>query len=155
MMAPLGRRLQAVVSPAMVGVLLLAGLVAAASGQAQSLAPRLSSDSDIATAGFFRLSWETDAAQVELQEANDAAFSHAHTYYKGADRAAVVSGKANGTWYYRIRAIDEGQAGPWSSALLVTVAHHSLSRALLFFAVGLLVFVAIAVVVIRGAGESA
>jgi hypothetical protein len=155
MMASLDRRFRGTISHLRVPALLLACLLTATSGQAQSPVPHLSSNSDIATAGFFRLSWETDAAQVELQEANNDTFSQAHTYYKGADRAAVVSGKANGTWYYRIRAIDEGQAGPWSSALLVTVAHHSLSRALLFFAVGLLVFVAIAVVVIRGAGESA
>ena len=155
MMALPGRRFRGASSRLMAAALLLACLLTATSGQAQSPAPHLSSDNDIATAGFFRLSWETDAAQVELQEANDDSFSQAHTYYKGADRAAVLSGKANGTWYYRIRAIDEGQAGPWSSALLVTVAHHSLSRALMFFAVGLAVFIAIAVVVVRGAGKTA
>jgi hypothetical protein len=155
MMAPFTSRVRGGFPRFMAAALLLAGLLAVSTGQAQSPAPHLSSDSDVATAGYFRLSWETDAAQVELQEANDGAFTHAHTYYKGADRAAVVSGKANGTWYYRIRAIEDGQAGPWSSAALVTVAHHSLSRALLFFAVGLAVFIAIGAVVIRGARKSA
>lgn len=155
MMAPYTSRARGVIPRFMAAALLLVALLAVSSGQAQSSAPRLSSDNDVATAGFFRLSWETDAARVELQEAKDSAFETGHTYYSGPDRAAVISGKSNGEWYYRIRAIEDKQAGPWSSPLRVTVAHHSLSRALLFFAVGLVVFIAIGAVVIRGARSSA
>jgi hypothetical protein len=129
---------------------LLLFLLPPVASQAQSSVPQLSSDSSVATAGFFRLSWDTDAAQVELQEASDNDFRSARTYYKGADKAALISGKPNGDWYYRIRALQGDVPGPWSEPLLVTVVHHPLSRALLFFGLGLAVFIAIVVLVVRG-----
>lgn len=117
---------------------------------AMASTPRLSSDSEIATAGFFRLSWETDAARVEVQEATSTDFQDAKTVYTGRDRAAVMSGKSNGTWYYRVRGLSQVQAGPWSQAVAVTVAHHRLSRALMYLLLGVIVFVAILTMVVRG-----
>lgn len=122
--------------------------------QDQQPVPRLASDSDIASAGFFRLIWETDVERVELQESKHASFKNAHTYYKGPDRAIVISGKPDGTWYYRIRTTGKGAAGPWSEAVLVTVDHHSLTRAIGFFVLGLIVFLGILIVVIRGARQA-
>jgi hypothetical protein len=58
----------------------------------------------------------------------------------------MISGKSDGHWYYRIRS----GAGPWSEPLLVEVAHHSLARGLGFFALGLCLFIAITVMIIRG-----
>jgi hypothetical protein len=116
--------------------------------------PRLSSDTDVATAGFFRLTWETDADRIELQQASKGDFRKPVTLYIGSDRASVVSGKPNGTWFYRIRAINDGQPGPWSKPVKVTVAHHSLYRAFTFLSLGIIVFISIVVVVIRGSRES-
>ena len=131
-------------------MLFLASLFAAKTLQARDAAPHLSSNTDVATAGFYQLSWETDAGNIELQEATQSSFHNPVTYYKGADRATVISGRPNGTWYYRIRAIGAGQPGPWSEPVKVTVAHHSLSRALMFLSLGIIVFVAIVVMIVRG-----
>lgn len=120
---------------------------------AQDAAPRLRSDSDVATAGYFRLSWETDAARAELQEASSPEFHNPVTAYLGPDRATVFSGKPNGTWYYRVRALGNPHAGPWSEPVAVVVAHHSLSRALMFLALGIFIFIAMVLLVVRGPGK--
>jgi hypothetical protein len=125
-------------------------LFTVATSRAQAAVPQLSVDKDIATAGYFRLSWESDAPQVELNEATNPEFRNALTPYRGPDSATVISGKPNGIWYYRVRAVNDADPGPWSETLAVTVAHHSLSRALLFLALGVLVFVAVVVMIIRG-----
>lgn len=138
------------VQPLMALMLIAAGLFAAEAAQAQDTVPLLSSNTDVATAGFYQLSWQTDAGNIELQEATQAAFHNPTTFYKGADRATVISGRPNGTWYYRVRAIGAGQPGPWSEPVKVTVAHHSLSRALMFLSLGIIVFVAIVVMIVRG-----
>lgn len=114
-------------------------------------APVLASDTDTATAGFYRLTWETDARRVELQEAATPDFRAPRVFYEGADRATVISGKPDGTWYYRVRALDGTDSGAWSPVLAVRVEHHDLSRALTFFAIGFTLFVATAATVMRGA----
>ena len=136
----------------LMGLLLLMGLTAIAPAQTLLPVPRLSSDTDIATAGFYRLSWKTDKiTQVEVQEADNPAFNDASLQYQGPDDASVISGKANGTWYYRARVLRDQQSGPWSDVVKVTVAHHPLSRAFMFFGLGVVVFVATLLMVIRGA----
>lgn len=132
-------------------VLLLLWLISAGAAQARGAAPRLASDLDISTTGAFRLTWETQAERVELQESDEPAFQRPRTIYRGPDRASVISGKPNGTWHYRIRALAGDAAGTWSAPLSVSVAHHSLVRGLMFFALGLMVFVATVWLVIRGA----
>jgi len=118
--------------------------------QAQTAAaPRLSVDNQIATAGFFRLNWESDAEIFELQEASSPGFKETTTPYSGPDRATVISGKPDGTWHYRIRASVNGQPGSWSNPVAVTVAHHSLARALMFLVLGFIIFVAIVLTILR------
>lgn len=118
-------------------------------------APKLSSDTDTATAGFFRLSWTTDVGRVEVQEADNPEFLDANTSYMGFDRATLVSGKPDGIWYYRIRAWDEAVPGPWSAPVSVSVAHHPLSRAFTFLGLGVIVFIAIVLMIVRGPGKTA
>jgi hypothetical protein len=118
-------------------------------------APRLSVDNNPATAGFYSLSWEGGNAQVELQEATEPGFDHPVTAYTGPDRATVVSGKPSGTWFYRIRALDNQRVGSWSEPLTVTVAHHSLPRALLFLGLGVTVFIATVLMIVRGSDKTA
>ena len=119
---------------------------------AQDAAPRLSSDTDIATAGFYRLSWEMDnAGRVELEQADNPTFTDAVLRYRGPDRASVISGMPNGEWYYRVRTVGKLGAGPWSKSVAVTVTHHPLARALMFFALGVVVFLATVVLILRGA----
>ena len=116
--------------------------------------PRLSSNIAVASAGFFRLNWETDAKLVELQEAKNPSFQDPHSVYFGPDRATVISGKSNGTWYYRVRAANDTQTGPWSEPVPVVVAHHSLSRALAVLSIGIVVFLATVLMIIRRTEKS-
>jgi len=133
----------------------LAGPPLSASPAPDAVAPRLSVDNSLATAGFYRLSWETGNERVELQEAIKPGFEHPATAYTGPDRATVISGKPSGTWFYRIRALDNQRVGPWSEPLTVTVAHHSLSRAFLFLGLGVMVFIATVLMIFRGSDKTA
>jgi hypothetical protein len=134
--------------------LLLLCLLITAPVQAANHAPKLSSDHVVASAGFFRLSWQTEARRIELQEANNPNFDNAKTLYRGPDRNSVISGKANGQWFYRVRALDadkpDSQTAVWSDPVTVQVAHHDLSRALMFLSLGALVFIGIVVLILRG-----
>lgn len=109
---------------------------------------QLAADSEVSTAGFFQLTWESNGP-VELQESQDPDFARAEVVYTGADTARVISGKPDGSWYYRARAAAVDGAG-WSEPVKVTVRHHPLARALAFFAVGATVFTATLVLILRG-----
>ena len=122
--------------------------------------PVLSSDQSIATAGYYQLSWRapvTDqirdkSAGYILQESDSPGFAAADTIYKGMDTARVISGKPDGNYFYRIR-LDHSGAN-WSAPIQVTVSHHPLSRAFLFFFIGALVFILIIVAIWRGTASS-
>lgn len=107
----------------------------------------LHSDTEKATAGYFRLSWSVQDAgsiasiEFQLQEAANAQVSVGQIVYQGPDLARVISGKPDGDYYYRIRMIKDGESpSEWSDVIRVTVAHHSLTRAMSFFLAGALVF---------------
>ena len=111
----------------------------------------LISDTEVASAGYFTLSWEADKQAIELQEADNAEFAHAKTLYRGQDSATLVSGKPDGQWFYRLRRLD---SDAWSQTIDVEVAHHPLSRALAFLGVGILVFAAVAAVIVVGVRQT-
>ncbi|AEG01587.1 hypothetical protein [Methylomonas methanica] len=137
------------------GILLLA-LQFPGLAQAQQQAPRLFSDTQTATAGYYRLNWESADIDpvVELQQADNPAFTDADIRYRGHDGASVVSGMPDGEWYYRARSITGGKVSPWSDTIAVKVAHHPLSRAWLFFGLGTLVFAATLLLIIRGTEQN-
>jgi len=124
----------------------------AASSQAMANPPTLQSDSELATAGYYRLSWEGIAtSDYLLQEASDPDFTNVKTLYEGPDTASLVSGRSNGVYYYRVRTIDQSEdPGAWSNIAKVEVTHHPLSRAFMFFALGAIVFFATLIVVVAG-----
>jgi hypothetical protein len=119
---------------------------------------RLASDTDVATAGFYRLEWQGDGAgaaatgdRFELQECTRADCADAVPLYRGPDLATVISGRRDGTRYYRVRAVpDDGDRAGWSNVVEVTTAHHPLSRALAFFTAGALVFALTLGLILRG-----
>lgn len=123
---------------------------------AQSLAaPGLASDTDVATSGFFRLTWDATAGlESELQEARSPDFEDAQQRYSGTDRARFVSGKADGHYYYRVRSFNDTHPSPWSRTVVVEVRHHPLWRAFGFFSLGALVFLATVWLVLRRHRES-
>ena len=115
----------------------------------------LESSSDRATAGFFRLSWapvqidDADGLEYQLQVSSDAEFSQPGHVYQGPDLARVISGKSDADYYYRIRAIKDSETMTgWSDSIKVTVAHHPLSRAAMFFVAGAIIFVSLLVFII-------
>jgi hypothetical protein len=123
-------------------VLLVAGLSVPAP---RATAVELESSTELATAGFYRLNWETETqseTEFELQEASTPGFADARTLYRGPDLATVLSGRADGPYYYRVRTTGAAGVGQWSEPVHVTVEHHSLARAFGFFAAGAVVFLA-------------
>jgi len=136
--------------------LLLAFSVPVQSGEVPVLEASSSVDKP-ATAGFFTLTWSADSAtRFEIQEAGNRDFSDARRRYLGSDQATTVTGKRDGTYYYRARVVAAtGQPGTWCEPVAVRVAHHSLERAWLFFGIGAVVFIASLIVILRGAGRVA
>jgi hypothetical protein len=130
--------------------LVLIGALVPGTIYAQYQAPRLFVNNTIATAGFFRLQWETQSKQVELQVATNPEFQNPTTAYIGPDRATVISGKPDGTLYYRVRALDTPKPSPWSESVIVEVRHHSLPRALMFLTLGVLVFLITVTMIVLG-----
>jgi len=135
---------------------LLACVCLGSGGQAFA-APVLVTDTGLSTAGYYRLSWVEDGGRdFELQEASSDAFSIPRTLYQGPDTATLLSGRADGTRFYRVRDLQaDGTASPWSNTVEVRVGHHSLTRAFLFFSVGLAIFLATLLTIIRGHREDA
>ena len=97
------------------------------------------------------MSWSAQDAsprQYELQQAFDETFSDPHVVYLGPDKATVISGLPNDRYFYRVRATDQGD---WSERVQVDVKHHSLTRAISFFTLGAVMFIALMVVLVSGA----
>ncbi len=120
-----------------------------------AFAVELHSDTAVATAGYYQLTWDADTDQktpiFQIEEATNPTFSDATVLYQGPDEATVVTGRDNGHYYYRARVVGaQGKDGQWSATTDVIVKHHSLARAFSFFAVGAFVFIAIFVAVVAG-----
>ncbi len=116
--------------------------------------PQLNANTDLATAGYFQLSWEANvqSAPYVLQQSLTPSFSNSTTIYVGTDTASVRSGLSNGTYHFRLL---DGEGMP-SNIVTVQVAHHSLTKAFSFFALGVLMFVIlVAVLVSASRGEEA
>lgn len=76
--------------------------------------------------------------------------------YRGPDRATVLSGMSDGARIYRAGEIGaDGEILAWSEPVTVEVAHHRLSRALGFFAVGAVVFFSTLALIVHGARSRA
>ncbi|MES9945375.1 MAG: fibronectin type III domain-containing protein [Candidatus Thiodiazotropha sp.] len=110
-------------------------------------APSLSND------GRVVVSWESPSdGRVHIQHAQDEAFSSPSTLYRGNDSASVITGLVDGEYFYRGRMERaDGTFSDWSPRVNITVEHHSLFRALSFFLLGCVVFVATLLLIILGA----
>lgn len=115
----------------------------------------LRSDTEIATAGYFQLHWNganTNAESFLLQESDDPDFHSYKVIYKGKDLARVMSGKPNGDYYYRLITSDNKNSLS-SNILKVTVTHHPLIQAVLFFITGAIVFISILILIYKGSRQ--
>lgn len=121
--------------------------------------PLLHSNTAVATAGYYQLKWHLPGGRetvFELQEGARRTFKHPQELYRGEDLARVLSGRPNGEYFYRIRAIGaDGRPGPWSRTVHVRVDYLPLSRAFMFFGMGALVFVATLFVILHGLRRAA
>lgn len=91
------------------------------------------------TDGVYQLEWN-GAGRVRLDEATRPDFGDAVVIYEGTDRATTLSGRADGVYHYRLVSLDRPGGAGGRPPIQVEVAHHSLSRALAFFTLGLVVF---------------
>jgi hypothetical protein len=111
---------------------------------------RLEADTEVATAGYFQLRWSAGGS-IELQESRSPEFKAPRAVYVGPDTARVVSGKPDGAWYYR--AAPTASNGVFSNTVKVTVRHHAIERAIGYFAVGFVVFLATLLLIVSGARD--
>ncbi|SET03719.1 hypothetical protein SAMN05216326_1109 [Nitrosomonas marina] len=103
--------------------------------------------------GYVLLNWQNkELIPVELQQAAQSSFDNPITLYEGKNSSLMLSGLADGTYYYRIRA-HQKQPGTWSDTVRLDVAHYSLARVWLLFVAGALVFLSVAWVIVRGAAD--
>jgi hypothetical protein len=116
-------------------------------------APELSVNPMQSSDGKATISWsQPDGASIEIQKSRDKAFAVQTNLYRGQDNATVVTGLSNGEYHYRGRLVyPDGQSSSWSDPVRLSVEHHSLTRALSFFALGALVFIATLLLIFVGA----
>jgi len=132
------------------GLLLLLPLIASADGQVE-----IKSSTSISNDGSFTLSWEIPRnSRIELQQAAQQQ-NIFNTIFTGADSATVITGLPDGEYLYRARLTDaSGNLSDWSPTSVITVQHHSISRALSFFLVGAIVFVTTLLLILLGGKAS-
>lgn len=103
--------------------------------------------------GAANISWSmTSDVAVHIQKSLDADFTVPATLYRGKDGATVITGLEDGEYHFRGRqALADGRFSPWSDAVTLVVAHHSLTRAATFFSIGAVVFLATLLLILFGA----
>jgi len=112
----------------------------------------IKSSTELSSDGRFKLSWKLpENSQIELQQASKKAPEEYKTIYQGFDLSTVITGFSNGQYHYRARLIKQtGQASNWSPVITIDVQHHSLSKALIFFGIGLIVFLSTLLLIVLG-----
>lgn len=121
-------------------------------GTVESAVTKLVVSPSTSTDGVAKLSWHAPSdTAVSLQQSTDNGFSDARTIYHGPDTATTVTGLTDGRYYYRAALTSENETPPgWSEPVVLTVAHHSLTKAFTFFTLGVIVFLATLIMVMTG-----
>lgn len=75
----------------------------------------------------YRISWASavGATGYRLEEDSTGAFTSPTVRYAGTDTVYNVTGQPNGTWYYRVRAYNQGGNSNWSTQVFTMVATMS------------------------------
>lgn len=94
--------------------------------------------------GAYRIAWRGPEGTTYRLEENG------RVIYEGPHQASTVTGNPEGAYVYQVGVADGPHAGSWSVPCPVAVSPPSLSLALGLFGMGLLVFLSVLVVVIRG-----
>jgi hypothetical protein len=117
-------------------------LVLLASANTAYAAEDLRISSNGSTAGYLTLDWSENSAPAPytLQMNKGTGWQ---TIYQGNDTATTLTGLQNGDYQFRINSSDPATIDDdhWSDPISVTINHHSLVKALSFFASGLIIFI--------------
>lgn len=114
--------------------------------------PSLSANPDVSNDGKVVLEFEkTENAEIELQQATDPDFTDALTRYRGADPASVLTGLAEGDYYFRIRLTSEEN---WSAPVRVRVKFMKRGQLYLLLGTGLVVVAMIVLTILLGASQA-
>lgn len=99
---------------------------------------------DGSTAGYITLGWlSVSGNNFELKEKlND----QWRSVYKGDDRASTLSGLSNGSYIYELTADGKVSKG----TIKITIQHHPLTRAWIFFATGAAMFLVLILILSLG-----
>lgn len=99
--------------------------------------------------GYQHIQWDADheTMPVIVEMALNASFDEPRILYAGKNRSAFISGLHNGNYFLRIKPA----GGNWSSQTTLEVQHHSMSKAIYLFLIGLFVFALTVLVIIREA----
>lgn len=123
--------------------------------------PSLSLSSNFSSDGVVNLSWvsddfsESEQTEYLIQMSRGADFSKYAVYYQGPQMKSVLTGLEDGEYFFRAHCGSQSGEGEfWSDPVQLTVKHHELHYALTFFVLGLLIFIALIVVIARGATET-
>ena len=104
----------------------------------------LSCPSSTSTTGAYRLSWTgEEGTTFQLVENGD-------VLYQGTETATTVSGRPEGDYVYQVSILGAEGATSWSDPCEVTVTPPPLELAFGLFGLGLAVFVAVAITILRG-----
>jgi Zn-dependent metalloprotease len=85
--------------------------------------PVLNAISNAGGGGNYTVSWSSSslATSYTLQEANNSSFTGAVTAYSGSSTSTSITGKAVGTYWYRVKASNSWGDSGWSNVQSVTV----------------------------------
>lgn len=86
--------------------------------------PLLIAPSGSQPTGSFGLEWQSGIADPTfiLEESGDAGYAGSAEIYKGSARRFAVTGRAEGVYYYRLRAESGGNSSDWARATVVVRA---------------------------------
>jgi hypothetical protein len=143
--------------------LLVASLLALLGAPARAEPPPEFEQIELRSAnGAALLSWTPGEVEYELEEAGDPEFIDAELRYRGSFSSLFVSGRRDGTRYFRVRsrshpgADDQpGVWSEWSAPGVVRFEHHRLDLALLVFGCGAAVFLATCLAAVHGSRTTA
>ena len=110
----------------------------------------LTTNTTLATEGYFVLSWSTDFDSVTLLQSNSSDFQNPFAREIPGSGEITITGLTDGDYHFRL----QRDGGAVSNLLTVSVLHHSLTRALLFFLLGLALFITLVTTILIGTNRA-
>jgi len=106
--------------------------------------------SGVGTEGYVTLRWNIEGEEdfeaaadytYILQQDSDRLFTSPEPRYRGPELGSVLTGFEEGTYYFRVRAMNEtGVAGPWSEPFEFNVQYADMRLVIALMVTGLIVF---------------